>query len=76
MTSYNIERGEELKGSVDIKTPFAGYEKLGAEASIEFKSPTEFDFKVRNSKEFNIKVFGSVKISNKNGCATIFRIIS
>ena len=74
MSINDTERGEELEGSIEIKTPFAGYEKLGAEASIEFKSPTEFDFKVRNSKEFNIKVFGSV--SNKNGCATIFRIIS
>ena len=43
---YNTERGEELKGSIDIKTPFAGYEKLSTEVSLEFESPTEFDFKV------------------------------
>merc|ERR1712223_139652 len=49
------ERGEELEGSIEIKTPFAGYEKLGAEASIEFKSPTEFDFKVKVIK--NTPVF-------------------
>ena len=42
----DAERGEELKGSIDIKTPFAGYEKLSTEVSLEFESPTEFDFKV------------------------------
>lgn len=42
----NTERGEELKGSIDIKTPFAAYEKLSTEVSLEFESPTEFDFKV------------------------------
>lgn len=57
MTSYNIERGEELKGSVDIKTPFAGYEKLSTVASLEFESPTEFDFKVWKHRTIFDKFF-------------------
>ena len=47
MLLNDIDRGEKLKGSVHIMTPFPGYKRLGGEALLEFESPTEFDFKVQ-----------------------------
>ena len=43
---FHIESDGELEVSIDIRTPIAGLEKLGAKASIEYKSPGEFDFQV------------------------------